>query len=90
MQLQLFTKPYKCKVMSRLSLIFGFVNKFQNQIKRIDFDINSNEEKQIEGIVQLNQNANLKEMRNYLIKQKINSLFDYWEIDEERLFIEME
>lgn len=76
--------------MSRLSLIFGFVNKFQNQIKRIDFDINSNEEKQIAGIVQLNQNANLKEMRNYLIKQKINSLFDYWEIDKERLFIEME
>jgi hypothetical protein len=31
--------------MSRLSLIFGFVNKFQNQIERIDFDINSNEEK---------------------------------------------
>ena len=76
--------------MSRLSLIFGFVNKFQNQIKRIDFDINSNEEKQIAGIVQLNQNANLKEMRNYLIKQKINSLFDYWEIDKEKLFIEME
>ena len=50
--------------MSRLSLIFGFVNKFQN--------------------------ANLKEIRNYLIKQKINSLFDYWEIDKERLFIEME
>lgn len=59
-------------------------------IERIDFDINSNEEKQIAGIVQLNQNANLKEMRNYLIKQKINSLFDYWEIDKERLFIEME
>lgn len=76
--------------MSRLSLIFEFVNKFQNQIERIDFDINSNEEKQIAGIVQLNQNANLKEMRNYLIKQKINSLFDYWEIDKERLFIEME
>lgn len=76
--------------MSRLSLIFGFVNKFQNQIERIDFDINSNEEKQIAGIVQLNQNANLEEMRNYLIKQKINSLFDYWEIDKERLFIEME
>lgn len=74
--------------MNRLSLIFGFVNKFQNQIERIDFDINSNEE--IAGIVQLNQNANLKEMRNYLIKQKINSLFDYWEIDKERLFIEME
>lgn len=33
--------------MSRLSLIFGFVNGFQNQIERIDFDINSNEEKQI-------------------------------------------
>lgn len=76
--------------MNRLSLIFRFVNKFQNQIERIDFDINSNEEKQIAGIVQLNQNANLKEMRNYLIKQKINSLFDYWEIDKERLFIEME
>lgn len=75
---------------SRLNLIFGFVNKFQNQIERIDFDINSNEEKQIAGIIQLNQNANLKEMRNYLIKQKINSLFDYWEIDKERLFIEME
>lgn len=81
--------------MNRLSLIFGFVNKFQNQIERIDFDINSidinsNEEKQIAGIIQLNQNANLKEMRNYLIKQKINSLFDYWEIDKERLFIEVE
>lgn len=76
--------------MGRLSLIFGFVNEFQNQIERIDFDINSNEEKQIAGIIQLNQNANLKEMRNYLIKQKINSSFDYWEIDKERLFIEME
>lgn len=77
--------------MNKLNLIFGFVNKFQNQIERIDFDINSNEEKQIAGIIhQLNQNANLKEMRNYLIKQKINSLFDYWEIDKERLFIEME
>lgn len=76
--------------MNRLSLIFEFVNKFQNQIERIDFDINSNEEKQIAGIIQLNQNANLKEMRNYLIKQKINSLFDYWEIDKEKLFIEME
>lgn len=76
--------------MNRLSLIFEFVNKFQNQIERIDFDINLNEEKQIAGIIQLNQNANLKEMRNYLIKQKINSLFDYWEIDKERLFIEME
>lgn len=75
--------------MNRLNLIFGFVNKFQNQIERIDFDINLNEEKQIAGIIQLNQNANLKEMRNYLIKQKINSLFDYWEIDKERLFIEM-
>lgn len=77
--------------MNKLSLIFGFVNKFQNQIERIDFDINLNEEKQITGIIKLkNQNANLKEMRNYLIKQKINSLFDYWEIDKERLFIEME
>lgn len=76
--------------MNRLSLIFEFVNKFQNQIERIDFDINLNEEKQIAGIIQLNQNANLKEMRNYLIKQKINSLFDYWEIDKERLFIEVE
>ena len=76
--------------MNRLSLIFGFVNKFQKKIERIDFDINSNEEKQIAGIIQLNQNANLKEMRNYLIKQKINSLFDYWEIDKEKLFIEME
>lgn len=76
--------------MNKLNLIFGFVNKFQNQIERINFDINSNEEKQIAGIIQLNQNANLKEMRNYLIKQKINSLFDYWEIDKERLFIEME
>lgn len=74
----------------RLSLIFNFVETFQNQIERIDFDINSNEEKQIAGIIQLNQNANLKEMRNYLIKQKINSLFDYWEIDKEKLFIEME
>lgn len=26
----------------------------------------------------------------FIIKQKINSLFDYWEIDKERLFIEME
>lgn len=76
--------------MDRLSLIFGFVNEFQNQIERIDFDINLNEEKQIAGIIQLNQNANLKEMRNYLVKQKINSLFDYWEVDKERLFIEME
>lgn len=35
--------------MSRLSLIFGFVNKFQNQIERIDFDINSMKKNKLQG-----------------------------------------
>lgn len=29
-------------------------------------------------------------MENYLIENKFNSEFDYWEIDKEKLFIEME
>lgn len=76
--------------MNRLNLIFEFVNKFQNQIERIDFDINRNEEEQIAGIVQLNQNADFEQMENFLNESKFNSVFDYWEIDKERLFIEME
>lgn len=30
--------------MNQLNLIFEFVNVFQNQIERIDFDINRNKE----------------------------------------------
>lgn len=76
--------------MNQLNLIFEFVNVFQNQIERIDFDINRNKENQIAGIIQLNPNANLERMENYLIENKFNSEFDYWEIDKGKLFIEME
>lgn len=59
--------------MSRLSLIFGFVNKFQNQIERIDFDINSNEEKQIAGIVQIKPKC--KPKRNEKLFNKTKNKF---------------
>lgn len=71
--------------MNRLNLIFEFVDTFQNQIERIDFDINRNEEEQIAGIIQLNQNANLEQMENFLNESKFNSVFDYWEIDKKKV-----
>lgn len=33
----------------RLNLIFKFVKTFQKQIKKVDFDINSNSNEQIAG-----------------------------------------
>lgn len=74
----------------RLNLIFKFVETFQNQIKKIDFDINNNEFEQICGIIELNENSNLKAMEQFLIENKCNSIFDYWEFEKEKLFIEME
>lgn len=74
----------------RLDLIFKFVKTFQNQIKKIDFDINNNKFKQICGIIELNENSNLKAMEQFLIENKCNSIFDYWEFEKEKLFIEME
>ena len=75
----------------RLDLIFKFVETFQNQIKKIDFDINNNEFEQICGIIELNEkNSNLKAMEQFLIENKCNSIFDYWEFEKEKLFIEME
>lgn len=74
----------------RLDLIFKFVKTFQNQIKKIDFDINNNEFEQICGIIELNENSNLKAMEQFLIENKCNSIFDYWEFEKEKLFIEME
>lgn len=73
----------------RLSFIFNFVKTFQNQIKRIDFDINANSNEQICGIIELNENSNLEAMEQFLIKN-CNSIFDYWEFDKNKMFIEME
>lgn len=74
----------------RLSLIFKFVETFQNQIKKVDFDINSNSNEQISGIIELNENSNLEAMEQFLIENKCNLIFDYWEFEKEKLFIEME
>lgn len=76
----------------RLNLIFKFVKTFQKQIKKIDFDINSNSNsnEQIAGIIELNENSNLEAMEQFLIENKCNLIFDYWEFEKEKLFIEME
>ena len=74
----------------RLSLIFKFAKTFQKQIKRVDFDINENSNEQIAVIIELNENSNLEEMEQFLIENKCNSIFDYWEFEKEKLFIEME
>lgn len=73
----------------RLSFIFNFVKIFQNQIKKIDFDINANSNKQICGVIELNANSDLEAMEQFLIKN-CNSVFDYWEFDKNEMFIEME
>lgn len=73
----------------RLGFIFNFVKAFQNQIKRIDFDININSNKQICGIIELNENSDLEAIEQFLIKN-CNSIFDYWEFDRNKMFIEME
>lgn len=74
----------------RLSFIFNFVKTFQNQIKRIDFDINTNSNKQICGIIELNENSDLEAIEQFLINKNCNSIFDYWEFDRNKMFIEME
>lgn len=74
----------------RLNLIFKFVKTFQKQVKKVDFDINSNSNEQIAGIIELNENSNLEAMEQFLIENKCNSIFDYWEFEKEKLFIEME
>lgn len=74
----------------RLDLIFKFVETFQNQIRLFDFDINENQNEQIAGIIQLNENPNFEEMEKFLIENKCNSIFDYYEIDKQNLIIEME
>lgn len=74
----------------RLNLIFKFVKTFQKQIKKVDFDINSNSNEQIAGIIELNENSNLEAMEQFLIENKCNLIFDYWEFEKEKLFIEME
>lgn len=48
----------------RLSLIFKFVETFQNQIRLFDFDVNCNQNEQICGVIRLNENSNLEEMGN--------------------------
>ena len=45
--------------------------------------------KQICGIIELNENSNLEAMEQFLIKN-CNSIFDYWEFDKNKMFIEME
>lgn len=74
----------------RLDLIFKFVETFQNQIRLFDFDINENQNEQIAGIIRLNENPNFEEMERFLIENKCNSIFDYYEIDKQNLIIEME
>lgn len=74
----------------RLDLIFKFVETFQNQIRLFDFDINENQNEQIAGIIQLNENPNFEEMEKFLIENKCNSIFDYYEIDKQNSIIEME
>lgn len=74
----------------RLDLIFKFVETFQNQIRLFDFDVNENQNEQIAGIIRLNENPNFEEMEKFLIENKCNSIFDYYEIDKQNLIIEME
>lgn len=74
----------------RLNLIFKFVETFQNQIRLFDFDVNWNQNEQICGVIRLNKNSNLEEMEQFLIKNKCNSIFDYYEVDKDNLIIEME
>lgn len=75
----------------RLSLIFNFVETFSNQIYNFNFDVNHvNDENHIAGIIQLKNSANFEKMKQYLIDNKCNSIFDYYEIDKQNLFIEME
>ena len=38
----------------------------------------------------LNKNSNFEEMEQFLIENKCNSIFDYYEIDKDNLIIEME
>lgn len=59
----------------KLSLIFKFVETFQNQIC---------------GVIRLNENSNLEAMEQFLIENKCNSIFDYYEVDKDSLIIEME
>lgn len=74
----------------RLSLIFKFVETFQNQIRLFNFDVNYNQNEQICGVIRLNENSNLEEMEQFLIENKCNSIFDYYEIYKDNLIIEME
>lgn len=74
----------------RLDLIFKFVETFQNQIRLFDFDVKENQNEQIAGIIRLNENPNFEEMEKFLIENKCNSVFDYYEIDKQNLIIEME
>lgn len=74
----------------RLSLIFKFVETFQNQIRLFDFDVNYNQNKQICGVIRLNKNSNLEKMEQFLIENKCDSIFDYYEVDKDNLIIEME
>lgn len=36
------------------------------------------------------ENSNLEEMEQFLIENKCNSIFDYYEVDKDNLIIEME
>ena len=54
----------------RLSLIFKFIETFQNQIRLFDFDVNCNQNEQICGVIRLNENSNLEEMEQFLIENK--------------------
>lgn len=88
-------KPFNITIINtndkqRLDLIFKFVETFQNQIRLFDFDVNENQNEQIAGIIRLNENPNFEEMEKFLIENKCNSIFDYYEIDKQNLIIEME
>lgn len=74
----------------RLNLIFKFVETFQNQIRLFDFDVNYNQNQQICGVIRLNENSNLEAMEQFLVENKCNLFFDYYEVDKDGLIIEME
>lgn len=78
----------------RLYLVINFIFVYSNYIKNIDFNVNDPIDKNhFCGVIHLNkcEESILNDMEKYLTNiLNINKNFDYWEIDKEKLFIEME
>lgn len=74
----------------RLQLVMNFIFVYSNCIKNINFNVNDPIDKNhFCGVIHLNKYDN--SMKKYLTDMlNINKHFDYWEIDKEKLFIEME